>query len=125
MTSMTSAMIISAAGLPTTASTSATSGGYEWEKAVLAHWCGVQVLEIHVEPTFRAFPREAVAVIEIVLTVRTTHDARTMAVLLDLPAAPSDPAVAWRSWTGWVSALSAHRPVLVTVTAPTPHREAR
>lgn len=121
----TSAMINTAARLPTAASTSATSGGHEWEKAVLAHWCGVQVLDIHVEHTFRAFGRQAVAVIEIVLTVRTTHDAQTMAVLLDLPAAPSDPAVAWQSWTGWVSALSARRPVLVTVTTPTTHREAR
>ncbi len=55
---------------------------------------------------------------EIIMTVRTTHDARRSAVLLDLPATLPDRDVAWQTWTGWVSTMSAERPVLVTVTAP-------
>jgi hypothetical protein len=97
---------------------------YEWEKAVIAHWCGVRVLGIDVESTTRAFGPDAVAIIEIILTAGTTRDAQTLALLLDLPAAPSDPAVAWRCWRGWASALSTRQPVLVTVTAPTTHQEA-
>ncbi|WP_454859637.1 hypothetical protein [Promicromonospora soli] len=99
---------------------SGTAGqGYGWEKAVIAHWCGVNVLDVDVANTVRVFVPDVVAVTEIMLTVGSTRDALALAALLDLPAAPSDPAVAWRTWAGWVSALSAQQPVLVSVTAPT------
>ncbi|MFC8797125.1 hypothetical protein ACFT2C_05295 [Promicromonospora sp. NPDC057138] len=97
---------------------------FGWEKAVISHWCGVQILDIDVGNTVRAFGPNTVAIIEIILTAGTTRDAQALAGLLDLPPTPSDPAVAWQSWTGWVSALSAQQPVLVTVTAPTSHQEA-
>jgi hypothetical protein len=97
---------------------------YRWEKAVITHWCGVNVLDVDVLNTIRAVGPDTVAVTEIILTVSTTRDAQALAVLLDLPPLPSDPAVAWRTWTGWVSALSAQQPVLVTVTAPAADQEA-
>jgi hypothetical protein len=97
---------------------------YGWEKAVITHWCGVNVLDVAAENTVRVFVPDTVVVTEIILTVSTTRDAQTLAVLLDLPRLPSDPAVAWRTWTGWVSALSTQQPVLVTVTAPTTDLEA-
>lgn len=115
MTTVMTAMPRVPARIPTVAAASE----YGWERAVIAHWCGVEVLDIDVETTVRAIGPDTVTVIEIILTVGTTPDAQTLAVLLDLPAVPHDPAVAWRIWTGWVSALSAQRPVLVTVTAPT------
>jgi hypothetical protein len=118
-----------ATAIDTTTDTSAQSStglpvDYGWEKAVIAHWCGVQLLDVHAWLASRTIGQHVVAVVEIVLTVGATREAQTLAVLLDLPAIPSDPAVAWQTWTGWVSALSAQRPVLVTVTAPTTHREA-
>ncbi|MFC8796974.1 hypothetical protein ACFT2C_04530 [Promicromonospora sp. NPDC057138] len=92
---------------------------------MIAHRCGVNVLDVDVKTAVRAVGPDVVAVTEIMLTVGSTRDAWALAVLLDLPAAPSDPAVAWRTWAGWVSALSTQRPVLVTVTAPTTDWEAR
>lgn len=111
----------------TTPRTSPGTAGqsYGWEKAVIAHWCGVTILDIDVKNTVRVFVPDVVAVTEITLTVGSTRDAWALAVLLDLPAAPSDTAVAWRTWAGWVSALSTQQPVLVTVTAPTTGREDR
>ncbi|PUB20842.1 hypothetical protein C8K30_11553 [Promicromonospora sp. AC04] len=91
---------------------------YGWEKAVITHWCGVNVLDVAAENTVRVFGPDTIVVTEIILTVSTTRDAQALAVLLGLPAAPSDPALAWQTWTGWVSEISAHRPVLVRVTAP-------
>ena len=104
----------------------ATAAGpeYRWERAVIAHWCGVDVLDIDVENTVRAIGPDTVTVIEVILTMGTTRDAQALAVLLDLLAVPSDPAVAWRTWTGCFSDLTAQQPVLVTVTAPTTHLEA-
>ncbi|MFI8528275.1 hypothetical protein ACIGB8_27710 [Promicromonospora sukumoe] len=113
-----------ATGTSSHATASATSRGHEWEKAVIAHWCGVHVLGIDAKHTARTCGPDIVAIIEIVLTVGTTRDAHALAVLLDLLGVPTDPAVPWEAWTGWVSSLSAERPVLVTVTAPTTHREA-
>lgn len=117
-------VITTASRIPARSPAAAAGPEYRWERAVIAHWCGVQVLDIDVETTVRAIGPDTVTVIEITLTVGTTPDAQTLAVLLDLPTAPHDPAVAWRIWTGWVSALSAQRPLLVTVTTPTTSREA-
>jgi len=97
---------------------------HQWEAAVLAAWSGADVVGVETRSTVRVFGPDVVMVVEVVMTVRTTHDARILAALLDLPAALPDPDVAWQTWTGWVSALSAERPVLVTVTAPTTHPEA-
>ena len=118
-------VITTAPRIPARIPAAAAGPEYRWERAVIAHWCGVEVLDIDVENTVRAIRPDTVTVIEIIFTVGTTPDAQTLAVVLDLPAVPSDPAVAWRTWTGLVSALSSQRPVLVTVTAPTTNREAR
>ncbi|MEU4360310.1 hypothetical protein [Promicromonospora sp. NPDC023987] len=101
-----------------------TAEDYWWQAAVLAAWSGADVVGVETSSTVRAVgPDDLVTVVEIVMTVRTTHDARTLAALLE-PTAPHDPDTAWQAWTGWVSALSAERPVLVTVTAPTTYPEA-
>ena len=97
---------------------------HQWEAAVLAAWSSADVVGVETSSTVRVVGPDVVMVVEIVMTVRTTHDARTLAALLDLPAALPDPDVAWQTWTGWVSKLSTERPVLVTVTAPTTHPDA-
>ncbi|MFJ3408317.1 hypothetical protein [Promicromonospora sp. NPDC090134] len=101
-----------------------TAEDHQWEAAVLAAWSGADVVGVETCDAVRAVGLDVVRVVEVVMTVRTTHDARTLAALLDLPAALPDPDVAWQTWTGWVSKLSAARPVLVTVTAPTTRPEA-
>ncbi|PUB32594.1 hypothetical protein C8K30_1011120 [Promicromonospora sp. AC04] len=97
---------------------------YRWEAAVMAAWCGVDVVGVETRSAVCVVGPDVVMVVEIFMTVRTSHDARTLAALLDLPAALPDPDIAWQTWTGWVSKLSTERPVLVTVTAPTTHPEA-
>ncbi len=96
---------------------------YQWDAAVLAVRSGADVIGIETRDTIRTVGHDAVTVVEIVMTARTTHDARTLATALDLPATLPDPDIAWQTWTGWVSRLSTERPVLVTVTTPTTHPE--
>ena len=101
-----------------------TAEDHQWEAAVLAAWSSADVVGVETCDAVRAVGLDVVRVVEVVMTVRTTHHARTLAALLDLPAALPDPEITWQTRTGWVSALSTERPVLVTVTAPTTHPEA-
>ena len=93
--------------------------GFAWATSVITAWCGARVLAVDLDPMALTFDQRTVAALEVTFTVATIEQAHRLAVLLDLPLQPTDPAVVWQTWTGWVSDASAQQPVLVTVTAPT------
>ena len=89
-----------------------------WARSVIGYWTHVRVRDIDTRPATLTFGPDITQITQITVTVITTWDARRLAALLDLPAEAADPAQAWQTWAGWVSEFSAHRPVLVRVTAP-------
>lgn len=93
--------------------------GFAWAKSVITAWCGARVLAVDLDPIRLAFDQQSVPALEATFTLATVEQAHRLALLLDLPYLATDPAVAWQTWTGWLSDASSRQPVLVTATAPT------
>lgn len=90
-----------------------------WARPVIGYWSRVWVRNIDSEPTTLAFGQDTVEITRVTVTATTTSDARRLAVLLDLSPEAPGPARPSQAWAGWVSDISAPRPVRIRVTAPT------
>ena len=88
-------------------------------RSAIAYWTHVWVRDIDVERVLLTCGQDVVDSAEVTLTAATVRDGRRLAAILDLPQEAADPSATWRNWSGWVSEISAQRPVLVRVTAPT------